>query len=165
MNRFKTRVCLGISIEPDVIKLVALGTKDLESLWPLELRSFPDLVSFEEYWLDWLETQYGVDRVGAAVYEPGDLGVLTWLEEQEVDMEYFAVPTFTFYCQAQQHKVPGPFEAAYDQALACLLRTRAADFTSLIAAQARKLENDLSALLSQVDCLRAALSRDPHCPF
>ena len=136
MNRFKTRVCLGISIEPNEIKLAVLGTKDLESPWPLELRSFPDLASFEEYWLDWLESQYGVDRVGAALYPPGDPSVLTWLEEQKVEIEYFAVPTFTFYNQAQQHKVPGPFEAAYDQALACLLRTRAAEFTSLIAAQA-----------------------------
>jgi hypothetical protein len=165
MNRFKTRVCLGISIEPETIKLVVLGTKDLESPWPLELRSFPDLASFEEYWLDRLESQYGVDLVGVTFYEPGDLGALTWLEGQDIKMEYFVVPTLTFYGQTLQHKVPGPFEAAYDQALACLIRTRAAEFTLLIAEQAKRIDQDLSALRCQVDCLQAALSRDPHCPF
>jgi hypothetical protein len=166
MNHYKTRVCLGISVDPRAgIKIAVLGTKDLESPWPLELRSFPNLECFEVFWLDWLERQYRLDRVGVAVRDSDDLGLLDWLPKQGIETKGYAVGAFTFYPQAQQYKVPGPFEDAYDQALACLLRTRAKEFTSLVVAEARRIENALRENISQLDCLAAALSDDDYCSF
>lgn len=165
MNRFKKKICLGITIGQEVIRLAALSANELESPWPLELRSFPDLESLEGYWLDWLDNEYSVDRVGAVTYDIDDMGVLGWLAERNITMEELTIPTYTFHSQIQQFKVPMGFEVAYGQAMGCLLRARAMEFTDLIIAEAFKLETTLKTLAGQLECLRAALPHSHRCPF
>jgi hypothetical protein len=166
MNRFRTSICLGIAIdEYGMIQVAAVEANELTTPWPLELRGFPDLESFDAYWFEWLEPQYGIERVGLTFVGLDDLGVADWLEEQGIAREIFEVPAFTFCLEAEQHKVPGLFGAAYSQALACLLRTRASHFTALAAAKVRKLDHDLKTLLAQLESLQAALACREHCPF
>jgi len=166
MNRFRTRVCLGISVESTAgFKLATLGTKDLQAPWPLELRSFASLEGLDEYWLDWFRDQYRLDRVGVVLPDSEDLGLLEWLESYGIESEHYSVPTFTFHPTAERYKVPGAFEMAYDQAFACLLRAQAKEFTSLVTSEARRLENGLRETIARLECLEAALSYSDHCPF
>jgi hypothetical protein len=166
MNRFRTRVCLGIAVdEHEMIRVAAVGTNELTSPWPLELRSFPNLASFQGYWLEELEDQYGIDRVGLTFVGCDDLGIWDWLDDRGITGEIYEVPTFVFCREVQLYKVPGPFEEAYDQALACLLREKAPEFTALITAKVRKLDQELGGILAQLNCLHTALTCHSRCPF
>jgi hypothetical protein len=100
-----------------------------------------------------------------AIYDSDDLGVLEWFGTHWIETDCFAVPTFTFHRQSQHHKIPGVYERAYDQALACTLHARAKEFTSIILGQARRLENGLQETIHQLECLRAAFSQGDPCPF
>jgi hypothetical protein len=166
MNSFRTSICLGIAIDENgMIQVAAVESNELTSPWPLELRELPDLESFETYWFEWLEPQYGIERVGLTFVGLNDLGVADWLEEQGIVGEIFEVPAFTFCLEAEQHKVQGAFGAAYNQALACLLRKKAPEFTALVAAKVRTLDHDLRVLLAQLENLQVALACQEHCPF
>lgn len=167
MNRFKPKVCLGITVdEHEMIRLAAVSSEELQSSWPLELRTFPDLESLEGYWLDWLDWEYNVDRISAVAHMESGLDILDWLAERHFSaMEQLALPTCVFHSQIQQFKVPQAYTAAYSQAMGCLLRTRAVEFTDLILDETSKLETTLRTLVGQLECLRAALPRRLDCPF
>ena len=167
MNRFKTKVCLGIIVdEHEIIRLAAVNSNELQAPWPLELRKFPDLESLEGYWLDWLDLEYSVDRVSVIAYGERGLDVLDWLAERHsAAMEEFALPTYLFHSQVHQFKVPDTFTAAYSQAMGCLFRERAVEFTDLIIEEADKLQTTLRTLAEQLECLRATLPRHQECPF
>lgn len=164
----RKNVCLGFSLEQKIIRLAILSSKDLESPWPLELRTFPDLDSLEEYWHDWLEYKYNVDCAGVGLYhyDGKDLGVLKWLWSLDIKAEEQRVPSFVYCRQIEEFKVPETFGSAYEQALCCLIRTHAKDFTELLNQNFTKLQNSVDELSSQLCCLGTALLRiDDSPPF
>jgi len=164
----RKKVCLGFSLEQKAIRLAILSSKDLESPWPLELRTFPDLDSLEEYWHDWLNHQYDVDCAGVGLghYDGKDLGVLGWLWSQDIKAEEQAVSSFIFYRQTEEFKIPETFHSAYEHALCCLIRFHAKDFTVLLCRNLDKLKNSAEELSNQLCCLTAALLRiDTSPPF
>lgn len=166
MNRFRTKFCLGVAIDKhEMIRVAVVRSDELTSPWPLELRSFPSLESFEEYWHDWFEHEYRVDRVSAVAYLESGLDVLDWLAERSFTLEELDLQAYIFESQLRDFKVPEPFAVAYAQAMGCLLRARAVEFAGLVLTEVENLGGALRKLASQVECLRATLPGHGSVPF
>lgn len=166
MNYFRTKVCLGVAVDKnEMIRVAVVRSDELTSPWPLELRSFPNLESFEEYWLDWFENEYRVDRVSATAYLETGLDVLDWLSERSYTLEELDLEPYIFDSQLREFKIPDSFAVAYAQAMGCLLRARAVEFTGLVLTEIENLGSALRKVASQVECLRATLPGYGSLPF
>lgn len=165
----KIDICVGVeNHNPDVIKLICLDARAVEQPWPIELRSFDDFESFQDYWEE-LCVNYG--EIYVATEFPGldNLGLFSWLEHplQRVSVELFAGQDGVFTLQYHRHKVPSQFYSAYELAISCLYRRNAASISTSLASEVSRLQNELADVASALERLSAALAPETtnYCPF
>lgn len=163
MNRTQQEVCLGITVDQEMIQVAVLDAYELETPWPLELRSFSRLAEFESYWLDHLDYCYRVSLINLD-QEDDDLGLIDWLSEMNLQYDQVRHFPHLFYTQLHVHRIPKLFECPYAAALGCVMRANAATLANRLVDDAVQLGSGLRDLIARLECLKTVLPPEP-CPF
>lgn len=160
-------ICVGIdNHQPDSIKVCCLDASELDSPWPLELRTFSDFTTFDSYWSNLEENSVRI-RVATESDGYNYFGIQEWLEEQDAISQPLSVPRHLYLTRFTQFNVPGIFRPAYELALGSLHRTQFSRFSKSLLAETKQLENLLQKLTYNLELLHAVRPEtgDEYCPF